>query len=120
MSSSVFKEVIQNPNYQNVYDVTPMQVQNAESQIAIIDVRENEEWNAELGHIASAQLISLGTLPENVSKVPKDKTVVFVCRSGGRSGRAAAFFKEQGYKDVFNMQGGMIQWNQLGLPIVQN
>ena len=116
----IFTATIQNPNFQNVQDVTPEQVKNAAAQIAIIDVRENEEWNAELGHIASAQLINLGTLPENISKVPKDKTVVFVCRSGGRSGRAAAFFKEQGYKDVYNMQGGMIQWNHLGLPVAQN
>lgn len=120
MSSSIFKEAIQNPNFQSVHDVTPEQVQNAEGQITIIDVRENEEWNAELGHIASAQMINLGTLPENISKVPKDKTVVFVCRSGGRSGRAAAFFKEQGYTNVFNMQGGMIQWNRLGLPVARN
>ncbi|MGE4130194.1 MAG: rhodanese-like domain-containing protein [Bdellovibrionales bacterium] len=49
--------------------------------------------------------------------MPKDKTVVFVCRSGARSGRATAFAFEQGFKYVYNMKGGMIRWNELNLEV---
>ncbi len=119
MSFTVFTEVIQNPHFQEVQDVTPEQVKKAEDQIAIIDVRENDEWNGELGHIGSAKLINLGNLPNQTSEIPQNRPVVFVCRSGGRSARAAAFFKQQGYTHVFNMKGGMIHWNELGLPVLQ-
>ncbi len=119
MSSNVFKEVVQNPHFQEVQDVTPEQVKNALNEIVIIDVRENAEWNDELGHIESAKLINLGSLPDHLSDVPNNKTVVFVCKSGGRSARAAAFIQQQGLTNVFNMKGGMLSWNQLGLPISQ-
>lgn len=119
MGFTVFTEVIQNPHFPEVQDVTPAQVKKAQSDVTIIDVRENDEWNAELGHIDSAQLINLGNLPNQTAAVPKNKPVVFVCRSGGRSAKAASFFKQQGYTHVYNMKGGMILWNQLGLPISQ-
>lgn len=117
MSFNVFTDLIQNPHFQDVKDVMPDQVKKAQDNIAIIDVRENDEWNGELGHIESAKLINLGLLPDQISEVPKNKTVVFVCRSGGRSAKAAAFFKQQGYTDVYNMKGGMILWNDQGLPV---
>lgn len=117
MSLNVFTDLIQNPNFQDVKDVMPEQVKKAHDQIVMIDVRENDEWNGELGHIEGAKLINLGVLPEKISDVPKNKTVVFICRSGGRSARATAFFKEQGYTDVYNMKGGMILWNEQGLPV---
>lgn len=117
MSLKVFNEVLQNPQFQDVQDVTPDQVKQVESQIAIIDVRENDEWIGELGHISSSKLINLGKIQQHVTEVPKDKTVVFVCRSGARSARAASFFKQQGYEHVFNMKGGMILWNQQGFEV---
>ena len=119
MSFTVFSEVLQNPHFQEVQDVTPEQVQKSQGQISIIDVREDDEWIGELGHIGSAKLINLGKLPDKVSEVPKDKTVVIVCRSGGRSARATAFLKQQGYTHVYNMLGGMILWNQKGLPVTR-
>ena len=49
------------------------------------------------------------------NEIPKDKTVVFVCRSGGRSARATAHALEHGYTNVYNLKGGMILWNELHL-----
>lgn len=116
MSFTTFTEVKQNPHFQDVQDVSPGQVNASQQNIFIVDVRENDEWNGELGHIETAKLINLGNIANHLSEVPKDKSVVFVCRSGGRSARATSFFKQQGYPHVFNMSGGMILWNQLGLP----
>lgn len=117
MSFTVFTEVIQNPYFEEVHDVTPEQVKNAQNEITIIDVRENDEWNGELGHIETAKLVNLGSLPNQLSEIPISQPVVLVCRSGGRSARAAAFLKQQGYDHVFNMTGGMLLWNQLSLPV---
>lgn len=116
MGFTVFTEVLQNTHFPEVQDVTPEQVKKVQDQVSIIDVREDDEWISELGHISTAKLINLGKLPDKVSEVPKDKPVVIVCRSGGRSARATAFLKQQGFNYVYNMQGGMILWNQKGLP----
>jgi rhodanese-related sulfurtransferase len=117
MSFNIFSEVSQNPHFPDVQDVSPEQVQKNQNQVILIDVRENDEWVGELGHISSAKLINLGSLPGKTSEVPRDKTVVLICRSGGRSARAASYLKEQGYENVYNMLGGMLLWNQKGFPV---
>lgn len=77
-------------------------------QALIIDVREGSEYR--LGHIPRAKHISLSQLTQRLKEVPKEKTVVVVCRSGNRSSRAAALLEEAGFRNVFNMAGGMDHW----------
>ena len=90
--------------------------------VRLIDVRRAEEFNGELGHIEKAQLITLGPdlqnfLEEGAAGNLKDQTIVFVCRSGGRSAQATMFSQQLGYTKVYNLQGGMLNWNSLQLPI---
>jgi hydroxyacylglutathione hydrolase len=59
----------------------------------------------------------LDSVPQRLSELPKDQTVVFVCRSGGRSGRATAYARDNGFTSVYNMKGGMLLWNQQGLTV---
>jgi rhodanese-related sulfurtransferase len=100
-----------------VDDIDPRELWTKRDQVVIVDVRRPDEFTGELGHIPGARLMVLDTLPEHVQELPKDRTVVFVCRSGGRSGRATAFAKENGLSSVFNMKGGMLLWNQLSLNV---
>lgn len=76
----------------------------------ILDVREPSEFQS--GHIDGATLIPLGSLASRLNEVPKDKPVVVVCRSGNRSGHATSLLLESGFKNVENMAGGMIAWDQ--------
>lgn len=62
----------------------------------------------------------LDTLPGRMGELSSDDTLVFVCRSGGRSARAAAFALENGFTHVYNMKGGMLAWNQQGLAVEKN
>jgi rhodanese-related sulfurtransferase len=103
------------PNAPGVKDVEPKDLWEARSQVAIVDVRRPDEWEGELGHIPGATLIVLDTLPQQVDAIPKDKPVVVVCRSGGRSTNATSFLLGQGFTNVYNMRGGMLLWNELGL-----
>jgi rhodanese-related sulfurtransferase len=77
---------------------------------AMIDVREPFEW--EMGHLAGVQKISLGSLSDSLGGLAglKDQEIVMICRSGGRSGRAAAFMRDQGFMQVRNLTGGMLAW----------
>lgn len=105
-----------NPYFPEITDVQPLEVKENAASLELVDVREESEFNGELGHISGAKLIVLSTIPEAVKTLPTDKTIVFVCRSGGRSAQAAAFARNAGYTDIYNMQGGMLLWNQLNLP----
>lgn len=104
-----------NPDLNVVEDVSPDEVFAKRTSVALIDVRRPDEYTGELGHVPGSKLITLDTLPDNLSKVPKDTTVVFICRSGGRSARATALAKDQGFEHVYNMKGGMLLWNEMGL-----
>lgn len=112
-----FKSKQQNPYFEEVTDVSPQEVSEQAAALHLIDVREESEFVGELGHIALAKLVVLSTIPEKVKSLPTDKPIVFVCRSGGRSAQAAAYAHQEGLKNVYNMQGGMILWNQLQLPV---
>ena len=74
----------------------------------IIDVREGAEYRS--GHIPRAKHISLSQLVHRLKEVPKDKSVVVVCRSGSRSSKAAELLSQAGYRNVYNMSGGMQKW----------
>ncbi len=106
-----------NPENPGVEDIDPKELFEKRAQVKIIDVRRPDEYTGELGHVPGAELMVLDNLPQEISTLPKDQTVVFVCRSGGRSGRATAFAKENGYTQVYNMKGGMLLWNQLNLAV---
>jgi sulfur dioxygenase len=81
--------------------------------IQLIDVRRPDEFNNELGHLKGAKLVTLGPeLTEFLEKGDRNQEIVFVCRSGGRSGVAAAESITLGYKKTINMVGGMIRWNE--------
>lgn len=78
------------------------------SAIHIIDVRETEEVNA--GKIPTAMHIPLGLVEFKMQDLDKSKEYIIVCRSGGRSSKAATLLEDHGYK-VVNMTGGMLEWN---------
>lgn len=105
-----------NLHYEGVLDIDPRELAQKKNQVVLVDVRQMEEYVGDLGHIPGSKLIALDELPESMDQIPRNKTVVFVCRSGGRSARAAAFAMEQGYTEVYNLKGGMILWNELHLP----
>lgn len=103
---------------QNVPEIQPDDVhKNLGRGFWLIDVRRPDEFNAELGHIEGAKLVTLGPeLMQFLEKSPREQEIVFVCRSGGRSGQATALSRDFGYQHTMNMVGGMIRWNELNLP----
>lgn len=111
-----FKTAQINPMFSKVIDVAAQEVLEKKDQVVLIDVREPFEYTGDLGHVAGTTLISVGELPARLNEIPKDKVVVFICRSGNRSAHAAAYVLDQGYSTVYNMAGGMLMWNQLMLP----
>ncbi len=87
----------------------------------IIDVRKPDEFNDELGHIQGAELMCLQDNFEfRVRQLDKSKPYLFVCRSGGRSAKAARIAVAHGIKEVFNLEGGMLAWREAGRDSERN
>jgi rhodanese-related sulfurtransferase len=81
----------------------------------LFDVRENDEYHE--AHAAGAVLVPLSELPSRVGDFPDDQPLLLICRSGGRSMRAAEFLAEHG-RDVTNVAGGTMAWIAAGKPVV--
>jgi len=95
--------------------VLPEDVSKRRSELHLLDVREQDEWDA--GHIEGAQHIPLGQLAARLAEVPKEQVVLAVCRSGSRSDRAAKGLRLSGF-EAENLDGGVTAWSRAGLPLV--
>ena len=82
--------------------------------LTVLDVREQVEWDH--GHIEGAVHVPLMDLPQRLAELPSGQTLV-VCKVGGRSAQATGYLAQQGY-DVVNLDGGMLDWEAAGRPMV--
>jgi rhodanese-related sulfurtransferase len=80
-----------------------------------LDVREQSEWDEY--HAPKTTLIPLGQLETRLAEVPRDRTVVVVCRSGNRSQQGRDMLKQAGFTQVTSMAGGLKTWRDKGYPI---
>ena len=100
-------------------EVAPEWVAAHGAEVRLLDVREPDELTGELGHIAGIEAVPLGRLPGPLEAAPRDRPIVFVCRSGGRSGKAALLAASLGFERVASMRGGMTAWNQRRYPVAR-
>ena len=84
--------------------------------IQLIDIRGESEFRA--GHIKGADNLFLGTLPQHLDKVSKDKQVVIHCQSGDRAAIGYSILARNGFKNIANFSGGMKEWINSGEPVV--
>ena len=88
--------------------------------ILVIDVRE--QWEREVSKISPSCHIPLGefsssdgpSLPDECSK---EQTVMLYCKAGVRSRMACEVLKEHGFKNLFNLSGGILKWEAEGYPL---
>lgn len=78
--------------------------------LALVDVREPQEYAG--GHLPGSLHIPLGTLEERLDEIPRDRAVVFICRSGGRSMSACQIALAAGIPSPSNLEGGLRAWAQ--------
>ena len=83
----------------------------------LLDVREQEEWDA--GHAPAARHVPMSTISGRAADIPTDRLIVCVCRSGGRSAAVTDALLNGGWKAV-NLAGGMQAWETAGLPVVDD
>jgi sulfur dioxygenase len=107
-------------SYAGLLELDPDWVAEHLDELHVLDVRQREEFDDALGHIPGAQLIPLSELKARVSQVPTTKPIVAVCHAGMRSGQATVILRDSGLERVANLRGGMLLWQQMGLPSVRS
>ena len=83
----------------------------------VLDIREAEDFAT--GHLPRARHIPMSQLSSRVEEIGKykDKTVIVTCRTGARAGAASRLLKQAGFKNVFELRGGLNAWEQASLPV---
>lgn len=82
----------------------------------VLDVREHDEWEA--GHPPGAHHVPMMTIPAHVDELPREETIVVLCRHGQRSAQVVNYLAGLGFAGVLNMDGGIVEWVAAGRPIV--
>ncbi|MEY4530236.1 MAG: hypothetical protein RLZZ156_957 [Deinococcota bacterium] len=95
--------------------ITPLEADaRLKSGAVLIDVREQNEWDAV--RVPNATLIPLSEFQTRYTEMPKEKEIVLICAGGVRSAQAAQFAAQNGYT-VVNLEGGIKAWMADGLPV---
>ena len=80
----------------------------SEGGVLVVDVREPHELD--ICRIPGTTHIPMGQVPDRLKELDPEAEILVHCRSGGRSGKIVAFLQTQGYKKVFNVEGGILAW----------
>ena len=92
----------------------------AEGEVAVVDVRDAEDFHGETGHVPGARNLPLPELPARIGELEpwRNDGVVLICRTQVRSGQAARLLAQQGFQGLRIVSGGMQAWRQLDYPAV--
>lgn len=76
--------------------------------LAVLDVRE--DWERDICRLADTIDIPLAVLAQRAAELPRDGTLVVMCRSGKRSHAAASWLRANGFDNAVNLAGGILAW----------
>ncbi len=85
--------------------------------LVVLDVRTSEEFTS--GHLDDAIMIDFydEDFADQLAALDPDVPYLIYCRSGNRSGQARAMMQDLGFADVADIDGGVLAWNDAGLPL---
>lgn len=102
--------------------VSPKQAEKdlqQDTTIQLLDVRTSDEYRE--GHIKNSTnyCVTTNEFVDKMTRLDKEKPVYVYCRSGNRSAKATKILKENGFQKIFEIEGGIISWQQEGLSVEQ-
>jgi rhodanese-related sulfurtransferase len=113
-----------NEIYRQIRGATGLAVSDAlrlhnDEDATLLDLREVSEFRE--GHIPAARNVPLSALQDKLLelRLPKDRPIILYCRTGSRSASACSQLRKQGYAKAYNLTGGLLAWEQAGLPVAK-
>lgn len=105
-------------SYAGIWQVGAQWLMEHSSEVQIVDVRPADEIAGALGTIAGARLLSLDNAIAEAARLDRERPIVVICRSGGRSAQVTAKLMKAGYPKVANLHGGALRWSAVGGQLV--
>lgn len=93
-----------------------MELIKQKKDLLIIDVRSPQELRE--GKIEGSTLIPFMDIMKGNFSIPQGRPLLLICAVGGRSYAAMQILAHKGYKEIYNLQGGVAAWKQANLPLV--
>ena len=108
-------ELLNSPEINIISESDFVEIQD--SDYTLIDVRTQDEFD--LGHIDSAINLDFysETFQNDILSLPKNETIVLYCRTNNRSSKTANILKENGFKEISVLEGGITDWVKNGNDI---
>ena len=108
-------EILNSPDINIISEADFIELQD--SDYTLIDVRTQDEFD--LGHIDTAINLDFysDTFQNDILSLPKNETIVLYCRTNNRSSKTATILKENGYRDILVIRGGITEWVKKGNDI---
>ncbi len=103
----------------SVPEISPRELQarlGAADPPVVLDVRE--PWELGIARLAGTLDIPMNEVPARLADLPKDRDIVVMCRSGGRSSKVADYLHRMGYRAA-NLTGGILAWARDVDPTIQ-
>ena len=99
--------------------VTPEELSLKQEESILIDVRTPREF--EQGHLENSININIAerSFKEEVGKLDRSQPVYVYCKVGGRSAKAARILQEMGFEEVYDLEGGIRNWERSGMKVVK-
>ncbi len=106
-----------NYSYKTISVDSAYQLVNSDGALTILDVRTKSEYSS--NHLKSAININFydDSFKSTLNRLEKTNPILVYCRSGNRSGQAMEIMKNLAFNDVYNMQGGIIEWINKKYPV---
>jgi len=106
-----------------VPEISPLdlkeKLKSGNENVVVLDVRTQDEINR---GVISPGVTTFnyyeGDFKNNIAQLDKDKTYYVYCHVGGRSGKAVQMMQEMGFENVYNVEGGIVKWQQDGMKLV--
>lgn len=101
-------------------DVSPPEAEallREKSGVYLLDVRTPGEYMQ--ARIAGAHLIPIDQIVARIQEIPRERPIVVYCAVGSRSSQVAGYLGGVGYREVYNVSGGIMGWQVRGYPVLR-
>lgn len=102
--------------FRSVEPMAARQLLEKRQGIFLLDVRSQQELRE--GAIAGSVLVPFWAVVQGQLDLPPDTPIILICAVGGRSYAAGQALYRRGYKEIYNLSGGISAWKRAGLPVV--